>query len=149
MAFLKREHLIPIHQSTYRKSHSTETAVLKIVSDAFLAADRGDVTILGLLDISAAFDAVDHDILINHLSISFGIRGLSLTWINSYIRNRSQTLLLRRRMVNPCPLGCDVPQGSSLWPVLFLRYTVDVIAIAQPQGLDLHLYADGTYLWLL
>ena len=65
---------LPTYQSAYRNHHSTEMAVLKIVSDALLVADRGDVTLLGLLDLSAASDTVDHIILIDRLCTSFGIR---------------------------------------------------------------------------
>ena len=78
VAFLEREGLLPVYQSTYRKHHSTETAVPKIVSHALLAADRGDVTLLGLLDLSAAFDTVAHGILIDRLHTVFGIRVSSL-----------------------------------------------------------------------
>ena len=73
-AFLEKG-LLPTYQSAYRKHHSTETVVLKSVSDARLAADRGDVTLLGLLNLSAAFDTVDHTILIDRLRTAFRIRG--------------------------------------------------------------------------
>ena len=62
-------------QSAYRRHHSTETAVLKIVSDILCAADRGDATCLCLLEMSAAFDTVDHDILVERLEKAFGLRG--------------------------------------------------------------------------
>ena len=71
------------------KNHSAETAVLKIVSDALMAADVDQVTLLGLVDLSAAFGTVDHDILINRLRISFGVRGTALGWIDSFIRKRT------------------------------------------------------------
>jgi len=67
VSFLDRHQLLPVNQSAYRKLHSTETAVLKIVSDILLAADRLEVTLLGMLDLSAAFDTVDHDILVERL----------------------------------------------------------------------------------
>ena len=65
VAFLQHNGLMPELQSAYRRGHSTETAILKVVTDFLLAADRGEVTLLGLLDLSAAFDTVDHDILID------------------------------------------------------------------------------------
>ena len=67
------------------KGFGTETAVLKVVSDVLQAADRGQVTLLGMLDLSAAFDTVDHEILIDRLRQSFGIRGLVLSWIESFL----------------------------------------------------------------
>ena len=69
--------LMPALQSTYRRGQATETPVLKIIS-LLMAVDREQVTILGLLGLSAAFDTVDHIILINRLRHSFGIQGISL-----------------------------------------------------------------------
>ena len=73
MAFLERLHLLPSLQSAYRSKHSTETAVLKVITDVLRAADGGQVCLLCMLDLSAAFDTVDHDILIDRLQQSFGI----------------------------------------------------------------------------
>jgi len=80
----------PELQSAYRRGHSTETAVLKMVTDFLLAADRGEVTLLSLLDLSAAFDTVYHDILISRLYHSFGLRDNALSWIKSFITGRTQ-----------------------------------------------------------
>ena len=92
VAFLQRHSVLPSHQSAYRQQHSTETAVLKIVSDLFLACDRGQVTLFALLDLSAAFDTVDHHILIDRLQSAFGFRVSVIDWIQSFITNRSQTV---------------------------------------------------------
>ena len=117
------------YQTAYRKHHSTETTVLKIVSDALLAADRGEVTLLRLLDLSAAFDTVDHTILINRLRTAFGIRGSVLSWINSFISVRTQTVIFNGTESTRSVLDCGVPQGSVLGPVLLLLYTADVTNI--------------------
>jgi len=77
-------------QSAYRCGHSTETAILKVVTDFLLAADRGEVTLLSLLDLSAAFDTVDQDILIHKLYHSFRIRDEVLSWIRSFVTGRTQ-----------------------------------------------------------
>ena len=92
VAYLEQNGLLPEAQSAYRRGmHSTETAVLKVVSDFLLAADRGEVTLLSLLDMSAAFDTVDHDILIPRLHhFSFGLRDEVLSWIKSFITCRTQ-----------------------------------------------------------
>jgi len=92
VAFLQRHSLLPSHQSAYRQQHSTETAVLKIVSDLLLVCDRRQVTLFTLLDLSAAFDTVDHHILPDRLQSAFGIRGSVIDWIQSFITNRSQTV---------------------------------------------------------
>ena len=86
---MERHGLIPTLQSAYRRGHSTETAVLKVVSDILRAADHTEITLLGLLDLSAAFDTVDHDILLQRLETAFGIRGSVLSWIRSFLESRT------------------------------------------------------------
>jgi len=85
VAFFNKNALLPRHQSAYRRRHSTETAVLKIVSDLFLARDRCRVSLLALLDLSTAFDTVDHTILLDRLQSAFGVRGSVFDWIESFI----------------------------------------------------------------
>lgn len=148
VAFLEKNRLLPGPQSAYRSGRSTETAVLKIISDAFLAADRGEVTLLGLLDLSAAFDTVDHDILCNRLSASFGIRGSVLAWIKSFLHGRTQTVIFNGETSMKSAVSCGVPQGSVLGPILFLLYTADVIEIANRHGVNVHSYADDTQLYV-
>ena len=76
-------------QSAYKRNHSMETAVWKIVSDVLSAAVKGEVTLLGMLDMSAAFDTVDHDILLERLPTSISKREAVLAWISSFVRHRS------------------------------------------------------------
>lgn len=83
--------MVPV-QSAYRKNHSTETALLKIVNDLLLSVDGKNAAILALLDQSAAFDTVDHSILIDRLSARFGVSGLALNWVRSYLENRSRSV---------------------------------------------------------
>ena len=83
--YLQSHSLLPPCQSGFRPFHSTETAVTKVFSDIILAADRGMKTVLVLLDYTAAFDAVDHDILLDILRVSFGISGAVLDWIESFL----------------------------------------------------------------
>ena len=91
LLYLNDNKLLPSVQSAYRQFFSTETAVLKGVTDILLAAlDRGQISLLGMFDLSAAFDTVDHSILFMQLEISFGIRGTALEWF-SYLTGRSQS----------------------------------------------------------
>jgi len=76
--------LLPDLQSAYLAEHSTETAVLKVLSNILTAADRGDLSMLTLLDLSAAFDTVDHPILLRRLKISYGLNGVVHVWISPY-----------------------------------------------------------------
>jgi hypothetical protein len=89
---LRANDLLPEVQSAYRSNHSTETAVLKVLSDAYAAADNKDVTLLCLLDLSAAFDTVDHGLLLARLRHTYGLRGPVLDWFQSYLSDRSQVV---------------------------------------------------------
>ena len=147
VSYLELNQLLPKHQSAYRKFHSTETAVLKLVSDILLAADGADIALLGLLDLSAAFDTVEHDILLNRLQKSFGLGGGVLSWITSFIRERTQTVVFGGERSATSRVSSGVPQGSVLGPVLFLLYTADVLQITQRHGLESHSYADDIQLY--
>ena len=91
---LVRAELYPTLQSAYRAGHSTETALLKVHSDTLLNMDNQRVTLLVLLDLSSAFDTVDHEVLIRRLEITFGIADTALQWFRSYLAGRSQRVLL-------------------------------------------------------
>ena len=86
--FLDSNNTMPKEQSGYRRYHSTETAATKVYNDLLLAADDGDVTALCLLDLTAALDTVDHDLLILRLERQFGLRGVVLKWFRSYLTGR-------------------------------------------------------------
>ena len=91
---------LPVHQSSYRQFHSTETALLKVQSDILSNMDKQEVTLLVLLDLSAAFDTVDHNILINILESDFGICGDVLKWIRSYLTGRVQRVIVNQQSSN-------------------------------------------------
>ena len=85
MMYLTDADLLPPVQSGFRPGHSTESAILCVLSDILLAVDRGDFAIRVLLDLSAAFDTVDHDILLQRLELSFGIADTARDWFRSYL----------------------------------------------------------------
>jgi len=110
--------MMPQLQSAYRRHHSTETALLKVLSDVYAAIDCQQATLLGLLDLSEAFDCVDYDILLRRLHLKFGICGTALEWI-SFLLGRSQQVYYQGRLSVKLQLLFGVPQGSVLGPLLF------------------------------
>ena len=83
---------------------------------------RGNVTALTLLDLSAAFDTIDHKLLLDKLEEWFGIRGEALRWVGSYLSDRCQLISIQGKLSIPMSLICGVPQGSVLGPLLFILY---------------------------
>ena len=135
-------------QSAYRKHHSTETALIKIQSDILQALDSGRVAALVLLDLSAAFDTIDHSILTERLHKSFGISGDALTWMISYLRQRNQQVVIGNTPSDDVTIEFGVPQGSVLGPKLYSLYTKPLGDVIRHHQLDMHFYADDTQLFV-
>ena len=112
-------------QSAYKAFHSTETALSTVQNDVFEAMEKGEVTDLTLLDLSAAFDTIDHDLLLNGLTSWFGIGAKAMGWLNSYLRDRFQCININGIISHPFELLFGVPQGSVLGPLLFIMYTTE------------------------
>ena len=146
-AYLDLFDLLPPLQSSYRSNHSTETAVLKVTSDILQEMDRGKLTVLVLLDLSAAFDTVDHHVLLERLRISFGVGGTALLWLSSYLTNRTQSVRTGTAASSPSVVASGVPQGSVLGPLLFILYTADLARLVQRHGLSPHLFADDAQIY--
>ena len=92
-ALLDANRLMPTAQSAYWKYHSMETATAKVFNDLLLATDSGQVSALCLLDLTAAFDTVDHQLLLRRLECQFGLRGIALGWFQSYLSGRSYRVI--------------------------------------------------------
>src|SRR6218665_3399170 len=84
--YLEENSLLPAQQSGFRKHHFTESLLTRILADMFQAVDKGHVTLLALFDVSAAFDTVDHGILLERLKTSFGVVGRPLSWLRAFLR---------------------------------------------------------------
>ena len=110
-------------QSAYKTFHSTETALVKVHNDIVSATDNHSYIVSLLLDLSAAFDTVDHKILLQRLSCRFGINGKSLRWFKSYLENRKQVVNVKGAKSCSKDLQCGVPQGSVLGRILYVLYT--------------------------
>ena len=145
--YLHGSNLLPEKQSAYRKCHSTETVLLDILSDVSSAADSGQVTLLGLLDQSSAFDVIDHLILLERLRHDFGFSGQVLNWVRSYLTGRSQRVYFNGVSSSVTLLMCGVPQGSVLGPLLFILYTAEIPSIVESFGFHAHSYADDLQIY--
>jgi len=135
-------------QSAYTRYHSTETALLAVHDSLIQAISQQKVTCLCLLDLSAAFDTIDHDILIQRLSSWFGITGTAISWFKSYLSDRNFSVASSGYKSSTFPLLCGVPQGSVLGPILFIMYTTPLSSLLSNSGINHHLYADDTQLFM-
>ena len=137
------------HQPAYKPGHSTETALLTIKNEVHLSLARGEPTALVLLDLSAAFDTIDHNILLGYLKSWFGLGGTALRWFASYLRNRCQAIKIGSTLSELSNLIYGVPQGSVLGRLLFSLYTTPLSKIIRLHPhIKFHFYADDTQLYI-
>src|SRR5664279_3817804 len=129
MTILSSNSLLNSVQSAYTKFHSTESTLLTVHDRIINAMSHQKVTALCLLDFSAAFDTIDHYILLERLSSWFGLNGTVLTWIKSYLTSRSFKVCLNGVDSSLFQLIYGVPQGSVLGPLLFTLYTTPLSSI--------------------
>ena len=134
-------------QSAYRKRHSTETALLKVQGDILHQLDRNRVVMLVMLDLTAAFDTIDHVTLIRRLENSFGITGPPLDWCSTYMSSRRSRVNIEGQFSKNMSLNCGVPQGSIMGPLVFNKYTHPLGKIISSHKLLYHKYADDDQLY--
>ena len=131
-------------QSAYRAGHSTETALMKVHNDIALGLDGRGVVVLVLLDLSAAFDTVDHAILLERMRTVLGVEGVALDWFTSYLTGRLQQVTIGDSWSLAKYLLYCVPQGSMPGPIVFLIYILPLYRLIQSDGLGAHGYADDS-----
>ena len=120
---------------------------MKILNDFVVASDSGKLSFVVLLDLSAAFDMVDHVILFNRLAKNFGIRGTALSWLISFLSDRSICVSVKSCFSYEADIIHGVPQGSVLGPLLFSLFVSPVTDIVQSYGLQCHTYADDVAIY--
>ena len=145
--YLNSHNLISSSQSAYRPFHSTETALLKVSNDILTSLDCSEISVLTLLDLSAAFDTIDHQILLSRLHSLYGISDTVLNWFSSYLSDRKLSVLVNGNYSSPAPLPFGVPQGSVLGPILFILYTKPLSTLMESHSLSNQSFADDTQLY--
>ena len=144
---LYTNNLYPIYQSAYRLNYSCETTVIKIFDDIIANLNKNSYIVMAFLDFSAAFDTVDHQLLINKLEKNFGITGTALNWFRSYLDNRKFQVKINNTFSDLHNLKYGVPQGSILGPILYSLYVAEIEEIASSYNINVHVYADDVILY--
>ena len=119
LRYFKDNDMLPVLQSAYRAHHSTDTAILRVLSDILSALDSGNLVMLTLLDLSAAFDCVDHHTLLQRLRTSYGLGEQVVNWFTSFLSGRTQQVRTATSSSMPSAVDFGFPQGSVLGPTLF------------------------------
>ena len=138
-----RYNLFSSFQCAYCLGH-TETTLLKVVNDLLSALDEVKFTVLVLVELWAAFDTVDHDILLHCLHHVFGIQDKVLSGLRL---NRFQMVSIHYTISDPVELCCGVPQGSVLGPILFILYKQPLSRVILNHLVSHMLYADDTQIY--
>ncbi|KAK3571131.1 hypothetical protein QTP86_001914 [Hemibagrus guttatus] len=141
--YIMQNNLHDPNQSGFKAAHSTETALLAVTEKLHAARSAKLSSVLILLDLSAAFDTVNHKTLLSTLR-SLGICGTAWEWFASYLDGRSYQVTWKGLTSAPCRLSTGVPQGSVLGPLLFSLYTHSLGKVISSHEFSNHCYADDT-----
>ena len=140
-SFISMHDILSHNQYGFRPGHSTELALIDVIDKLCTKLDNKKISVGIFLDLSKAFDTIDHYILLNKLS-HYGIRGTALSWMQTYLTNRHQYTSMNGTNSDLLTLKCGVPQGSILGPLLFIIYVNDISQIS--YNANVTLFADDT-----
>ena len=141
-SYINSHNLCNTCQSAYRPGHSTETALPRVVNDLFLSLNKGNISVLALLDLSSAFDTIDHPILVHRLHTDFGFTDAVLQWLSRYLTDRTHYVSLSNNCSAFTPVHSGVPHGSVIGPMLFTMYTKPLSAIIDSHSIMHHSFPD-------
>ena len=147
--YLTSHDLLPQTQSAYRSHHSVETALLRINNDILIALDKHLEAILVQLDFTAAFDTIDHPLLLDRLFRRYGLAGTVLSWFRSYFSQRSHVVKVGTSTSRTVEDTCGVAQGSITGPLTFTLYTAPINDIISAHKLSSMIYADDTQIYAI
>jgi len=142
--FCSTQNILFENQYGFRPNHSTTHAVSKFTTDTMMSMEDKKSTLAVFLDLSKAFDTIDHDILLRKLE-HYGVRGVALDWFRNYLSGRTQYVSFRGAKSATYDVNCGVPQGSVLGPLLFIIYTNDLPSVL--EFCQCILFADDTTLY--
>ena len=146
--YLDDHKLLEPLQSAYRVGHSTETALLRVHNDILRAIDNRRAVFLVMLDLSAAFDTLDHNVMLQCFHDRFGITGTALQWFSSYFTGRTNRVRVAGVNSDVNHLEFGVPQGSVIGPRAFIMYVTPVGDILRRHGVSYHMYANDIQIYL-
>ena len=146
--YLQDNNLLEPSQPSFRQEYSTKTALVRVQHDIISPVGQHIAVLLVLLDLSASFDTVNHQLPIKTLQ-QLGIRGTMLRWFSTYMVGRLQRINVNGVTSQPKRLDCGVPQGSVMGPIIFTIYTASLGQLLRQLDVQYHFYADDSQLCVI